>query len=43
MGETKDLFKKIRDTKGSFHAKMNTMKGRNSMNLTEVGDIKKIW
>ena len=43
MEKTRDHFKKIRGTKGSFHAKMNTMKGRNSMNLTEVGDIKKIW
>ena len=41
MGKTRDLFKKIRDTKGTFHAKMGTMKGRNSMNLTEAEDIKK--
>ena len=43
MGKTRDLFKKIRDTKGTFHAKMGTMKGRNSMNLTEAEDIKKRW
>ena len=41
MGKARDLFKKIRDTKGTFHAKMGTMKGRNSMNLTEAEDIKK--
>ena len=41
MGKTRDLFKKIRDTKGSFHAKMGTMKGRNSMYLTEAEEIKK--
>ena len=43
MGMTRDLFKKIRDTKGSFHAKMGTVKDRNSMNLTEAEDIKKRW
>ena len=41
MGKTRDLFKKIRDTKGTFHAKMSTVKGRNSMDLTEAEDIKK--
>ena len=41
MGKTKDLFKKIRDTKGTFHAKMGTIKDRNSMDLTEAEDIKK--
>ena len=41
MGKTRDLFKKIRDTKGTFHAKMGTMKDRNGMNLTEAGDIKR--
>ena len=41
MGKTRDLFKKIRDTKGSFHAKMDTIKDRNSMDLTETEDIKK--
>ena len=40
MEKTKDLFKKIRDTKGTFHAKMGTIKDRNSMNLTEAEDIK---
>ena len=43
MGKTRDLFKKIRDTKGTFHAKMGTIKDRNSMNLTEAEDIKKRW
>ena len=43
MGKTRDLFKKIRDTKGTFHAKMGTIKGRNGMNLTEAEDIKKRW
>ena len=43
MGKTRDLFKKIRDTKGTFHAKMGTIKDRNSMDLTEVEDIKKRW
>ena len=41
MGKTKDLFKKIRDTKGIFHAKMGSIKDRNGMNLTEAEDIKK--
>ena len=41
MGKTRDLFKKIRDTKGTFHAKMGTIKDRNSRNLTEAEDIKK--
>ena len=41
MGKTRDLFKKIRDTKGTFHAKMSTIKGRNGMDLTEAEDIKK--
>ena len=43
MGKTRDLFKKIRDTKGIFHAKMGTIKDRNSMNLKESEDIKKRW
>ena len=42
-GKTRDLFKKIRDTKGTFHAKMGTIKDRNSMDLTETEDIKKRW
>ena len=42
MGKTRDLFKKIRDTKGKYHAKMGTMKDRNSMDLTEVEDIKEM-
>ena len=41
MGKTRDLFKKIRDTKGIFHAKMSTIKDRNGMDLTEAEDIKK--
>ena len=41
MGETRDLFKKIRDTKGTFHAKMGTIKDRNSKDLTEAKEIKK--
>ena len=41
MGKTRDLFKKIRDTKGNFHAKMGTIKGKNDMDLTEADDIKK--
>ena len=41
MGKTRDLFKEIRDTKGTFHAKMSTIKDRNGMNLTETKDIKK--
>ena len=43
MGKTRDLFKKIRDTKGTFHAKMCSMKDRNGMHLTEAEDIKKRW
>ena len=43
MGKIRDLFKKIRDTKGTFHAKMGSIKGRNGMNLTETEDIKKRW
>ena len=43
MGNTRDLFKKIRDTKGTFHAKMGTIKDRNDMDLTEAEDIKKRW
>ena len=43
MGKTSDLFKKIRDTKGTFHAKMGTVKDRNCMDLTEAEDIKKRW
>ena len=43
MGNSRDLFKKIRDTKGTFHAKMGTIKDRNSMDITEAGDIKKRW
>ena len=42
MGTTTDLFKKIRDTKGTFHTKMGTIKGRNGMDLTEAEDIKKM-
>ena len=42
-GKTRDLFKKIRDTKGTFHAKMGSIKDRNCMDLTEVEDIKKRW
>ena len=41
MGKTRDLFKKIRDTKGTFHAKMGTIKARNGIDLTEAEDIKK--
>ena len=41
MGKTRDLFKKIRDAKGTFHAKMGSIKDRNGMNLTEAEDIKK--
>ena len=41
--ETRDLFKKIRDTKGTFHAKMGSIKDRNGMDLTETEDIKKRW
>ena len=43
MEKTRDLFKKIRDTKGTFHAKMGTIKDRNCMDLTEAEDIKKRW
>ena len=43
MGKTRDLFKKSRDTKGTFHAKMGTIKDKNRMNLTEAEDIKKRW
>ena len=43
MGKTRDIFKKIRDTKGIFHAKMSSIKDRNGMDLTEAEDIKKRW
>ena len=43
MGKTRDLFKKIRDTKGTFHAKIGSIKDRNGMHLTEAKDIKKMW
>ena len=43
MGKTRDLFKKIRDTKGTLHPKMGTIKDRNGMNLTEADEIKKRW
>ena len=43
MVKTRDVFKKIRDTKGTFHAKMGTIKARNGMDLTEAGDIRKRW
>ena len=43
MGKTRDLFKKIRDMKGTFHAKMDSIKDRNDMHLTEAEDIKKRW
>ena len=43
MGKTRDLFKKIRDTRGTFHAKMGTIQDRNGMDLTEAEDIKKRW
>ena len=43
MGKTRDLFKKMRDTKGTFHAKMVTVKDKNDMDLTEAEDIKKRW
>ena len=43
MGKTRDLFKKIRHTKETFHAKINTIKDRNGMDLTEAEDIKKRW
>ena len=43
MGKTRGLFKKMRDTKGTFHAKMGSIKDRNGMDLTEAEDTKKIW
>ena len=43
MGKTRDLLKKIRDTKGTFHAKVGTIKDRNGMDITEAEDIKKRW
>ena len=43
MGKTRDLFKKIKDTKGTFHAKMGSIKDRNGMDLIEAEDIKKRW
>ena len=43
MGKTRDLFQKIKDTKGTFHAKIGTIKDRNGMDLTEAEDIKKRW
>ena len=43
MGKTRDLFKKIRDTKGTFHAKMGSIKDRNGLDLTQADDIKKRW
>ena len=43
MGKTRDLFKKIRDTRGTFHAAMGSIKDRNGMDLTEAEDIKKRW
>ena len=43
MGKSRDLFKKIRDTKGTFHAKMGSIKDRNGMDLTETENIKKRW
>ena len=43
MGKTRDLFKKIRDNKGKFHAKMGSIKDRNGMDLTEAKDVKKSW
>ena len=43
MGKTRNLFRKVRDTKGTFHAKMGTIKDRNGMDLTEAEDIKKMW
>ena len=43
MGKTRDLLKRVRDTKGQFHAKMDTIKERNSMDLTDADDIKKRW
>ena len=43
MGKTRDLFKKIRDTKGTFHAKVGTIKDRNGKDLTKTGEVKKGW
>ena len=43
MGKTRDLFKKIRDAKGTFHPKMSSIKDRNGMDLTDIEDIKKRW
>ena len=43
MGKTRDVFKKIRDTKGTFYAKMGSIKDRNGRDLTEAEDIKKVW
>ena len=43
MGKTRDLFKKIRDTKGAFHVKMGTINDKNGMDLTEAEDVKKRW
>ena len=43
MGKTRDLFQKTRDSKGTFHAKMSTIKDRNGIDLTKAGDIKKMW
>ena len=43
MGKTRDLFKKIRDTRGTFHAKMDSIKDRNDVDLTEAEDIKRRW
>ena len=43
MGKTRDLFKKIRDTKGTFHAKMGTIKDKNGMDLTKAEDVRKRW
>ena len=43
MGKTRDLFKKIRDTKGTFHAKMGTIKDKNGIGLTEAEDVKERW
>ena len=43
MGKTRDLFKKIRDTKGTFHAKIGTINDRNNIDLIEAEDIKKMW
>ena len=43
MGKTRDIFKKIKDTKGTFHAKMSTIKDSNRMDLTEAEEIKKMW